>query len=77
VAERRAWLLKQAEDRLFTVREAAQMMGDIGGITVTEDRIRGYLRRDRIAYHPIGKARGIRLGDLLAVVIGEGEKKSA
>jgi hypothetical protein len=77
VAERRQWLLDRAADRLFTVREAAQMMGDVGGIRVTEDRIRGYLRRDRIAYHPIGTGRGIRLGDLLAVVIDDGERKSA
>lgn len=71
VAERRAWLLDQARDRLFTVREAAQMMGDVGGIRVTEDRIRGYLRRNRIAYHT---DRLIRLGDLLTVVVNESER---
>lgn len=76
VAERRALLLDKARDRLFPVREAAQMMGDVGGIKVTEDRIRGYLRRGRLAYHPIGDKRGIRLGDLLTVVIDDSEKKS-
>lgn len=78
VAERRIWLLEQARDRLFTVKEAAQMVGDVGRIRVTEDRIRGYLRRGRLAYHPIGdKARGIRLGDLLTIVIDDSEKRGA
>jgi hypothetical protein len=74
VAQRRAWLLDQAADRLFTVREAAQMMGDVGGIRVTEAAIRGYIFRGRIGYHT-GKM--IRLGDLLAVVIDDGERRSA
>lgn len=77
VAERRAWLLQQAADRLFTVKEAAQMMGDVGHVRVTESRIRGYIHRQRLAYHPIGTGKGIRLGDLLAVVIDEGERKTA
>lgn len=77
VAERRAWLLEQASDRLFTVREASQMLGDVGGIRVTESRIRGYIHRQRLAYHPIGDGKGIRLGDLLTVVIDDGERKSA
>jgi hypothetical protein len=74
VGERRAWLLEQAADRLFTVREAAQMMGSVGGIKVTEASIRGYVHRGRIAYHT---TKLIRLGDLLAVVLGESERKSA
>lgn len=78
VRERRAWLLGQARDRLFTVKEAAQMIGQVGKITVSEDRIRGYLRRGRLAYHPIGdKTRGIRLGDLLTIVIDDSEKRGA
>jgi hypothetical protein len=76
VHERRAWLLQQAEDRLFTVREAAQMVGDVGGIRVTEDRIRGYLRRGkRLAFRPGTNL--IRLGDLLAVVLDDKERKAA
>ncbi|WP_372728959.1 hypothetical protein [Nocardioides sp.] len=74
VAERRAWLLEQARDRLFTVREAAQMMGDVGGIKVTEASIRGYIHRGRIAYHT---GTVIRLGDLLTVVVNDGERKGA
>lgn len=75
VAERRAWLLKRAEDMLFTVREAAQMVGDIGNIRVTESAIRGYLHRKRLAYRP--GTTTIRLGDLLAVVVDEGERRTA
>jgi hypothetical protein len=74
VLERRVWLLEQARDRLFTVREAAQMMGDVGNIRVTESSIRGYIYRGRIVYHT---GTLIRLGDLLAVVIDEGERRTA
>lgn len=77
VAERREWLLEQAKDRLFTVREAAQMVGRVGRIEVTEDRIRGYLRRGRLVYHPIGSGQGILLRDLLKIVVADGQKKSA
>jgi hypothetical protein len=74
VAERRSWLLEQARDRLFTVREAAQMMGDVGGIKVTEASIRGYIHRGRIVYHT---GTLILLGDLLKVVVADGQKKGA
>lgn len=74
VTERRAWLLEQARDRLFTVKEAAQMMGDVGRIKVTEASIRGYVHRGRIAYHT---GTMIRLGDLLTVVIDDSERRSA
>lgn len=75
VAERRAWLLKRAEDMLFTVAQAAQMMGEVGSIRVTEASIRGYIHRGRIGYKPPGKL--IRLGDLLTVLVDEGERRSA
>jgi hypothetical protein len=74
VAERRSWLLEQARDRLFTVREAAQMMGDVGGIKVTEASIRGYVHRGRIVYHT---GTLILLGDLLKVILADSEKKGA
>jgi hypothetical protein len=77
VAERRQWLLDRAADRLFTVREAAQMMGDVGGIRVTESSIRGYIHR---ASNPLNYRAGtklIRLGDLLTVVLDESERKGA
>jgi LSD1 subclass zinc finger protein len=74
VAERRAWLLEQAADRLFTVREAAQMMGTVGHITVTEASIRGYIHRGRIGYRA---GTTIRLGDLLQVVVDDSERRSA
>lgn len=75
VAERRAWLLEHARDMLFTVREASEMMGTVGGITVTQAMIRGYIHRKRIAYRPGGTR--IRLGDLLTVVLDDSERRSA
>lgn len=77
VAERRAWLLKRAEDMLFTAAEASQMMGEVGHITITQASIRGYLHRGRIAYRAPVEAKRFRLGDLLAVVVDEGERKTA
>lgn len=74
VAERRAWLLKRAENMICTVREAASYLGEVGRIRVTEARIRGYLQRGRIAYRT---GTMIRLGDLLTVVLDESEKRSA
>ncbi len=75
VMERRRWLLLKAQDMLFTVRDASHMLGDVGGIEVTQARIRGYLHRGRLVYRPGGTM--IRLGDLLAIVVSEGEKRSA
>jgi hypothetical protein len=75
VAERRAWLLRRAQDMLFTVEQASQMMGDIGGVKVTQASIRGYVLRKRLAYRPGGKL--IRLGDLIDVVMDESERKTA
>ncbi len=74
VTERRVAMLERARDMLFTVKEAAQMVGDVGGIRVTEASIRGYVHRGRIGYHT---GTLIRLGDLLAVVVDEGERKTA
>jgi hypothetical protein len=74
IAERRAWLLKRAEDMIVTVPEASSYLGEVGHITVTQDRIRGYIRRDKIAYRAPVEARRFRLGDLLAVVLDESEK---
>lgn len=48
VADRRTWLLQQAADMQFTVRGAAQLIGSHHGRPVTEDRIRGYIRRDKL-----------------------------
>jgi len=74
VRERRAWLLKKAEDYLFTVKDASEMLGEVGHITVTQASIRGYIKRGKIAYHT---GTMIRLGDLLAVVVDEGERRTA
>jgi hypothetical protein len=77
VAERRAWLLNQSADMLFTVREAARMIGNNGGIPVTEASIRGYIHRatNPLAYRPGTKL--IRLGDLLDILIRQRTEKAA
>lgn len=78
VAERRAWLLQQAADMLVTSTEAARFIGEVGRITVTEARIRGYLHRGaKLAYRPPVEAKRFRLGDLLQVVLDEGERRTA
>lgn len=74
VPKRRASLLEQAADMLVTVREASSYIGEVGRIRVTEASIRGYLHRGRIGYR---SGTMIRLGDLLAVVLDESERKSA
>ena len=78
VAKRRAKLLEDAEDLIVTPREASQYVGEIGGISVGHQRIRNYLDRGRIAKRPStdGLMR-FRLGDLLAVILDESERKSA
>jgi hypothetical protein len=75
VHERRAWLLTKAEDMIVTVKEASSYLGEVGGITVSQASIRGYLHRGRIAYRP-GIVKGIRLGDLLTVVLDDSKRKT-
>ncbi len=78
VAERRRWMLGRMRDMLFTPAEAARVMGEIGGVVVTEARIRGYLHRGkRLAYRAPVDAKRFRLGDLLDVVMDESERRSA
>lgn len=74
VAERRAWMLQKMAPMLFTIKEASYMLGDVGNIKVTQASIRGYIKRGKIAYHT---GTMIRLGDLLAVVVDEGERRTA
>jgi hypothetical protein len=76
VANRRLDMMEMAADMLVTVKEASRYLGAVGHITVTEASIRGYIHRGvRLAYRP--GTTMIRLGDLLAVVVDEGERKSA
>jgi hypothetical protein len=76
VGERRAWLLQRAQDIILSVKDASLMIGEIGGIKVSQASIRGYLHRGKLAYRP-GVTNGIRLGDLLTVVLDESERKGA
>jgi hypothetical protein len=69
VAERRAWLLQQAADRLVTPREASQYVGEVGGIEIRQQRIRNYLDRGRIPVRPTADGtKLLRLGDLLEIL---------
>jgi len=78
VANRRLDMLEMAEDMLVTAKEASTYLGEIGGIKVTESSIRGYLHRGvRLSYRAPLEAKRFRLGDLLAVVLDESERKSA
>lgn len=75
VVERRTWLLGEAEDRLFTVREAAQIMGSFANVLVSESTIRSYVSTKQLTYH--GKVEGvsvIRLGDLWTVIAANAAK---
>jgi hypothetical protein len=74
VYERRQWLLEQAADMLCTAREASRYLGEIGGIRVTEARIRGYIHRGRVIYHT---GTTFRLGDLVAVAVDDSRRRSA
>jgi hypothetical protein len=78
VAERREWLLDQAEDMIFTPREASQYVGEIGGITVGHQRIRNYLDRGQIISRPSHDGlKRFRFGDLLAIVRREAARHDA
>jgi hypothetical protein len=76
VPERRAWLMNEARDIIATVKEASRYLGEIGDIRVTESSIRGYIHRGKLSYRP-GTLHGIRIGDLLDVVVDEGKKRVA
>jgi len=77
VAARRLDMVEIAREMIFTVKDLSTYLGEVGGIHVTEDRIRGYLRRGRISYRPLGKGQGVLMGDLLDVVMADSEKRSA
>ncbi len=69
VAERQLALLAEAHDRLFTVQEAAQVIGSFGERPITESTIRNYISKGQIGYHgKVGGKSVIRLGDLLIVI---------
>jgi hypothetical protein len=76
VAERRAWLLERAKDMIVTVKEASSYLGEIGGITVSQASIRGYVHRQKLAYRAPIEAKRFRLGDLLTVVMDESERRT-
>jgi hypothetical protein len=77
VAERRAKMMQEAKDTIVTVKEASFVLGEAGGITVTQASIRGYIHRQKLAYRAPVEAKRFRLGDLLDVLMDESERKSA
>jgi hypothetical protein len=69
VAERREWLLQRARGLLFTVQEAAQLIGSYGELRITESTIRNYVSSGQIGYHgKVGGSSVIRMGDLLDTI---------
>jgi hypothetical protein len=77
VAERRAGLLDRARPLIVTVKQAAEYMGEVGGITVNQKTIRSWIERDKLADHSGGVGeRTIRLGDLLELVLDKSEVKA-
>lgn len=72
VPERRATLLDEAADLIVTPKEASAYVGEIGGITVGQQRIRNYLDRGRIAERPaFDGVKRFRLGDLLEILLDD------
>jgi hypothetical protein len=78
VANRRLDMLEMAEDMIVTPREAAQYIGEVGGIKVGHQRIRNYLDRKRIPVRPSpDDVQRLRLGDLLEVLRGDTARHDA
>jgi hypothetical protein len=78
VANRRLDMLDMARDLIVTPREAARYIGEVGGIGIGEQRIRNYVDRKRITARPSSDgAMKIRLGDLLVVILDDGERRTA
>ena len=75
VPTRREQMMYDAEDMLFTLQEAARIIGAYGSLTISESTIRNYVSKGKLVYH--GKVAGlsvIRLGDLLAVITAQAAK---
>jgi len=84
VPERRAWLLKEAEDRLETasgIARAVTVFGDgLGGEAQMADRIRTWGRRNRLTPHGhvtvMGHERALyRVGEILDLLAQDAERR--
>jgi hypothetical protein len=58
VADRRAWLLGQAQDRLLTAAELARAVSWLGSEPLTAERVRKWAERKRIVSHGTTVHRG-------------------
>lgn len=68
LAERRAWLLEQAEDRLLPAAELARAVDGLG-VPVTASTIASWKRRKRITVHPGPHGEDLyRVGDVRELV---------
>lgn len=73
LAERRAWLLEQAEDRLLPVRDLVRAIDGLG-VELKQKTIESWVQRDRLVAHgtvplPDGRtAKTYRVGDVLDLV---------
>lgn len=77
VAERRGGLLERAKPLIVTVKQAAEYMGEVGGITVNAKTIRTWIERGKLADHSGGEGeRTIRLGDLFQLLADKSEAKT-
>jgi LSD1 subclass zinc finger protein len=78
VPELREKRLVEAEDLIVTPREASSYIGEVGHISVGQQRIRNYLDRGRITKRPSsdGLLR-FRLGDLLDVLRDDAARHDA
>ncbi len=67
VADRRAWLLEQAEDRLLPATELARAVDGLG-VPITGAMIRGWVHRGRLTARGLPGYPVYRVGDVLALV---------
>ena len=75
VAARREWLLKAAEDQLVTAATLSRAVSWLGGMPLSQDRIRKWAERGRIVTKPAdGLGPLYRVGDALALLAAERQK---
>jgi hypothetical protein len=75
VAQRRATLLLEAEDRLAKAADVARAVSWLGALPLTADRVRQWAVRDRIfAKGHDGKSPLYRIGDAIDILAGDTSK---
>lgn len=79
VAERRKWLLAEAEDRLAPAAEIARAVSWLGALPLTADRVRQWAARDRlVAKSHDARGRALyRIGDAIDLLAADTTERSA